>query len=149
MMPKYKFVLYTGEQVNQNINLLADMNAISFEYDFLKEKDVLQYLDESSIVYCMTKNDELIGFSWVVMSEEEQISELCWFVMDKHKTKGLEGKLLLDKTLEYCKNHNITYVKFNCDSQSWGKIKNKTKLLSKYGYKIDTEEKDYDVSISI
>lgn len=149
MMPKYEFVLYTGEQVNQNINLLADMNAISFEYDFLKEKDVLQYLDESSKICCLFKNSKLLGFSWFVTDEEELIAELCWFVMDKNNTKGLEGKLLLDKTLENCKNYNIKALKFNCASQSWGKIKNKTKLLSKYGYKIDAEEKDYDVSISI
>lgn len=149
MKTKYEYEFNNGAEVLKNQQLLGQMNSIAYKYDYLQEEDVLQYLDESSIVCCMKKDADLIGFSWVVMCREEQIAELCWFVMDKQKAKGLEGKLLLDKTLEYCKNENIISLKFNCASQSWGKIKNKNELFEKFGYTLTENEKDYDISIDI
>ncbi|MBQ9795936.1 MAG: GNAT family N-acetyltransferase [Clostridia bacterium] len=149
MNNEYQFEFKTGINVLNNNQLLEEMDAIAFKYDYLKEEDVLQYLEQFSIVGLMRKNNQLIGFSWVEVDKEQQIAELCWFVMDKQKAKGLEGKLLLDKTLKYCKNQNITSVKFNCASQAWGKIKNKNKLFEKFGYTLTENEKDYDISIDI
>ena len=149
MRHEYQYKLYNGTEVLQNKKLLLKMDAILDEYYFMKEGNILQYLDESAIVCCMIKNGELIGFSWVVMCKEEQIAELCWFVMDRQKSKGIEGKLLLDKTIEHCKSEKISSLKFNCAEQSWGRIKDEHKLLSKFGYTLTKNEKDYDVSINI
>ena len=149
MNNQYQFEFVTGLNVFSNNQLIEEMESIAFKYDYLMEEDVLQHLEQFSIVGLMRKNKHLIGFSWMEANIKLGIAELCWFVMDKDKTKGLEGKLLLDKTLEHCKNQNITALKFNCASQAWGKIKEKNKFMSKYGYNIDLEEKDYDVSIKI
>ena len=149
MKHEYQYEFYNGNKILKNKSILSQMNTILDEYDFMKEGNILQYLDESAIVCCMINNGDLIGFSWVVTSEEEPIAELCWFVMDKNKSKGLEGKLLLDKTIEYCKSKNISALKFNCAKQSWGRIKDEHKLLSKFGYTLDKYETDYDVSINI
>ncbi len=149
MKPEYKYTFNNGAEILNNQNILSQMNNILDTQDFIKKDNILKYLDESSIVCCMIKNGDLIGFSWVAMSKEEKIAELCWFVMDKQKSKGLEGKLLLDKTIEYCKSENISSLKFNCAETSWGRIKNRHKLLSKFGYEVDENEKDYDVSINI
>ena len=149
MKHEYQYEFYNGNKILKNKSILSQMNTLLDEYDFMKEGNILQYLDESAIVCCMINNGDLIGFSWVVTSEEEPIAELCWFVMDKNKSKGLEGKLLLDKTIEYCKSKNISALKFNCAKQSWGRIKDEHKLLSKFGYTLDKYETDYDVSINI
>lgn len=148
MKHEYQYELYNGAQVLQNKKLLFKMDAIWEKYDCF-QGNILQYLDESEIVCCMIKNGDLIGFSWMTICKEEQIAELSWFVMDKDKSKGLEGKLLLDKTIEYCKSENISSLKFNCAETSWGRIKNRHKLLSKYGYAVDENQKDYDISINI
>ena len=148
MKHEYQYELYSGTEVLQNKKILFKMDAIWEKYDCF-QGDILQYLDESAIICCMIKNGDLIGFSWVAMCKEEQIAELCWFVMDKDKSKGLEGKQLLNKTIEYCKNENISSLKFNCSTYSWKNIKNKDKLLSRFGYKLDENEKYYDVSINI
>ncbi len=149
MSVEYKFEFILGDDVLKNQQFLNEMKKIAYEYDFLKEKQPLSYLDESSIIGLMKKNDKLIAFSWIAMCKEKKIAELCWFVADKQHAIGLESKLLLDKTIEYCKEQNINSLKFNCDPESWGNIKNKNKLLSKYGYKLDENDNDYDISISI
>ncbi len=146
---QYKFQFYNGYELLRNKSLLNNMKSISYEYDFLKEKDVLQFLVESSVICCMTKDEELIGFSWVEICEEEHIAELCWFVMSKCKTKALEGKLLLDTTLKYCKDKEVVALKFNCENQSWGRIKDKNKLFSRHGYILTKDENCYDVSIEV
>lgn len=149
MIDKFIFEFMSGEDVLKNQQLLKEMNKISLEYDSLKEKQPLLYLDTSSIIGLMKKDDKLISFSWIAICEEKKIAELCWFVADKQHTIGFDSKLLLDKTIEYCKNQNIISLKFNCDPESWGNIKNRNKLLSKYGYKLDENDNDYDISISI
>lgn len=148
MKHEYQYELYNGAQVLQNKKLLFKMDAIWEKYDCF-QGNILQYLDESAIICCMIKDNSVVGFSWTTICKEEQIAELCWFVMDKDKSKGLEGKLLLDKTIEYCKSENISSLKFNCAETSWGRIKNRHKLLSKYGYAVDENQKDYDISINI
>ena len=149
MKPEYKYTFNNGTEILNNQNILSQMYNILDTQDFLGRGDILKYLDESAIICCMIKDDGVVGFSWTTICKEEQIAELCWFVMDKDKSKGLEGKLLLDKTIEYCKNENISSLKFNCAETSWGRIKNRHKLLSKYGYAVDESEKDYDISINI
>ena len=149
MKHEYQYEFHRGDKVLKEQNILSQMYNILDTQDFMERGDILKHLDETSIVCCMIKDCDLIGFSWVTMCKEEQIAELSWFVMDKNKSKGLEGKLLLDKTIEYCKSKNISALKFNCAKQSWGRIKDEHKLLSKFGYTLDKYETDYDVSINI
>ena len=149
MQDKYQYEFHNGDKVLKNQNVLSQMYNILDTQDFMGRGDILKYLDESSIVCCMVKDSSVIGFSWVVMNNEDKIAELSWFVMDKNKSIGLQGKQLLDKTIEYCKNAGISSIKFNCAETSWGRIKNRNKLLSKYGYTVDENEKDYDISINI
>lgn len=144
------FKHFTGnELLEKDAKTLEKMNNVACSYDFLDEENVLKYLDHESQIICMYKDDDLMGFSWVVLCESAKVAELCWFVTHKNKIKGLEGKFLLDKTLEFCKQHNIAEVKFNCAPQSWGRIKNKKQLLKKFGYKLTEYEMDYDISIDI
>ena len=128
MTNRFHYTFYNGAEVKEMQPMIDKMNSICCEYKGLKESDILRFLEESSTICCMTQNNELMGFSWTVLCEEEQIAELCWLVMGKKKSKGLDGKYLLDKTLDYCKSKNINSVKFNCDLDSWGRIKNKSKL---------------------
>lgn len=144
------FKHFTGEQLlKQESQTLEQMNNVAFIYDFLDAENVLQYLDHDSQVICMYKDDDLVAFSWVVLSVPAKIAELCWFVAHKDKVKGLESKLLLDKTLEFCKQNNIAEVKFNCATQSWGRLKDKKRLLNRFGYKLTDFEYNYDISIDI
>lgn len=148
-MNKYQYEFHRGDKVLKEQNILSQMYNILDTQDFMERGDILKHLDETSIVCCMIKDSNIIGFSWTTICKEEQIAELCWLVMDKNKTIGLDGKQLLDKTIEYCKNEGISSLKFSCAETSWGRIKNRHKLLSRYGYKLDENEKDYDVSINI
>ena len=149
MNKNLKYTFYTGGEVWQNKQLFDKIEVICKGYDDFKEEGILEFLDDTATICCMSKNGDLIGFSWCVISEKKQEAELCWLVMDKNKAKGFDGKQLLDKTLEYCKKRNIKSLKFNCYDVSWKKIKDKDKLLTRYGYNIDKNEKDYDVSIII
>lgn len=149
MKHEYRYEFHNGDKVLENQNILSQMYDILDTQDFMGRGDILKYLDESAVICCMTKDNSIVGFSWTIICKEEQIAELCWFVMDKDKSKGLEGKQLLNKTIEYCKSEGISSLKFNCAETSWGRIKNRHKLLSKYGYVVDESEKDYDISINI
>ena len=147
MENNYEYKFYNGDELKKNKKLLGELNKIIHDYDYMG--DILNFLSTESIICCMTSNRVIIGLSWVTLCEELQMAELSWFITNKREIKGLDGKNLLDKTLEFCKSKNIKMVKFNCGLDSWGRIKNKNKLLSKYGYKVDENEEDYDVSIKI
>lgn len=149
MKHEYRYEFHSGDEILKNQNILSQMYDILDTQDFMGREDILKYLDESAVICCMTKDNSIVGFSWTTICKEEQIAELCWFVMDKDKSKGLEGKQLLNKTIEYCKSEGISSLKFNCAKQSWGRIKDEHKLLSKFGYTLDKYETDYDVSINI
>ena len=146
MKTSFKFTFYNGDELIKNQLLLETMNKICNEYDM---GEILNFLESESIVCYMTLEDELMGFSWIFIHEEKHMAELCWFVTNKQKLKGLDGMILLDKTLEFCKGKNVNKVKFNCAVDAWWRINNKNILLSKYGYNIDENEKEYDVSIRI
>lgn len=147
-MVEFKF--FDGSQLlTQEKAVLEQMQNISSDYDFLDDENVLQYLDEPAKVCCMYSGSNLLGFAWLALCEEQHIAELCWFVSDKKKAKGLDSKSLLDTTLEYCKAKGIKSLKFNCAEQSWGRIKNKEQLFKKFGYTLTPDETDYDMSIDI
>ena len=146
----YSFKFYNGQQLlTEEKEILSKMEEVAFSYDFLHEEDVLQYLENDSRICYMLHNNDLIGFSWLAISEELNIAELCWFVTHKQKAKGLDSKLLLDKTLEFCKQNDIKSLKFNCAEQSWFRIKDKNFLFKNFGYNVTENEQEYDVSIDI
>ena len=89
----------------------------------------------------------LTGFSWITLCKELNIAELSWFVTDKNSTFGLEGKALLDYSIQYCKHNDIKELKFNCFEKSWRRIKDKKKLFEKFGY-ILNEDNDFDLCIN-
>lgn len=144
------FKHFTGEQLlEQESQTLEQMNTVAFSHDFLEKENILQYLDHEHQIICMYKDEDLVAFSWVLLCESAKAADLCWFVAHKDKVKGLESKLLLDKTLEFCKQHEITQVEFNCAPQSWGRLKDKKRLLRKFGYKLTEYEFNFDISIDI
>ena len=145
----YDFKFYLGEDIKNNGAILDEMEKVANCYNFLAEENVLQYIDNNSKICCFYKDNALLGFSWLEFCESEAIAELCWFVMNKNKSKGIEGKLLLDKTLDFCKQNGITSVKFNCAEASWGRIKDPSKLFKSFGYSLSDDENDYDMSIYI
>lgn len=145
----YEFKFYSGEEVKNNTTIFSDIERVANTYGFLAEEGVLHYLDDNSKIGCFYKDNIMLGFSWLDFCESEAIAELCWFIMDKNKSKGIEGKLLLDKTLEFCKQKGIISVKFNCADVSWGRIKDTSKLFERFGYSLNKDEEDYDMSIEL
>ena len=147
MKNDYQYKFYNGHELKGNNKLFSEIEKIVNEYDYMG--DILNFLSSESIVCCMTSNDVIMGFSWIALCEEQQIAELSWFVINKQEIKGLDGHYLLDKTLNFCTSKNIKFLKFNCGLEAWERIKNKNKLLSNYGYIVDENEKDYDISIKV
>ena len=146
-MKELRFKIFNGLEIKKNKALLESLK-LTFTSRECEKEDVLQYLDEDSDVICMYKNNVLTGFSWIItLCKELNIAELSWFVTNKETTFGLEGKTLLDYTIEYCKNNNIKELKFYCLKESWGRIKDKKKLFKKFGYNLKNE-KYFDLCIN-
>ena len=146
----FEFKIYTGHQISVNgQDLLGKLRDIVSGYEMFDGEDIMQFLSAESIVCCMFDGEEILGFAWLEFSDEERIAELGWFITDKEKTKGLESKLLLDRVLDYCKERNISSVKFNCAQESWGRIKDEKLLLKRFGYNLSEDEGYYDVSIDL
>ena len=150
MSNSIEFKLYNGQQIlNNEPALFAQIKSIFDSRGLSEQKeDILQCLDEEFLVWCMLKSGECVGLAWLAFCDEENLSELCWFATDKDKVNGLEGKLLLDKSINYCKSRNIKSIKFNCLDKSWNRIRNKEHLFEKFGYKVSPDE-DFDMSIDI
>ena len=149
-----EFKIYSGKyDIFKEKDLLQQMRTVAYQYDYVRKEAVLQYLDEESKICCMFKGGKLIGFSWLGFKEEEQIAELHWLISSK-TAKFNESKMLLDKTLEFCKRHNAKSVRFNCADEAWRRIKDKESLFKKFGYnitenEISVNEADYEISIEI
>ena len=105
-MKELRFKIFSGLEIKKDKALFDSLKSIFTSRECEKE-DVLQYLDEDSDVICMYKNNVLTGFSWITLCKELNIAELSWFVTDKNSTFGLEGKALLDYSIQYCKHNNV------------------------------------------
>ena len=141
------FETYSCKQVFENFELYEKIKKVLLSQDI---SYVASFLYEELDVNCYFKDSDLIGFSLIQIAEDEPIAELCWFVIDKNKSNIIDSKWFLDRTLEYCKNKGVQSVKFNCDFKSWGKIYySKEKLLGRFGYNINFNESDYDISIDL
>ncbi len=146
MENKFQYKIYNGDELKKNKKLFSRLKKIVAEYEYI-EGDIFEELTSESIICCMTSNNINIGFSWIQPGYIYDEAELCWFVVDKQRIKGLDAKNLLDKTIEICKSKFYKHLQFVCAKDAWGKIKDKNKLLSKYGYKLDDNVQIYDVSI--
>ena len=138
------FEAFSGKQVVEDFELFEKMKRVALSHDLTC---VLSFVDEQSDVNCYYKDDEMVGFSFMTILEQEHIAELCWFVIDKNKQK-INSKWFLDKTLEYMKSKEVKSVKFNCDLKSWGNIGDKYKLFKRFGYNLSSDE-FWDMSIEI
>lgn len=138
------FESFSGEQVVEDFELYEKMKKIALSHDLAY---ILSFLDKQFDVNCYYKDEEMIGFSFMEIAEEEHLAELCWFVIDKNQ-QGINSKWFLDKTLEYLKSKGVKSVKFNCDLKSWGNIGNKHKLFQRFGYDLSPDD-FYDMSIDI
>ena len=145
---KFQFEYFDGQQIkDEQPELLNQMKNVFKSRDCHKE-GVLEFLDEESVVCCMFKEEECVGFAWLTFCDEQHLSELCWFATNKDKLSGIDAKLLLDKDFDYCKLREIKSVKFNCFDESWDRIKNKEQLFKKFGYNVSQDEL-YDMSIDL
>jgi len=145
---KFQFKYYNGQQIkDEKPELLNQMKNV-FKSRDCKKENVLEFLDEESIVCCMFKDEECVGFAWLAFCHQQHLSELCWFATNKNKLNGIEAKLLLDEVFDYCKSQDVKSVKFNCFDESWNRIKNKDELFKKFGYNLSQDE-SYDMSIEL
>ena len=144
---KFTYKYYNGQQIIENEPELLSQLKDVFISRGSPRHDVLKYLDEDATVCCMFDGDKCIGLAWLAFYGKKHIAEICWLATNI-SVKGLDGKYLLDEVLNYCKNKGVKSVKFNCDDDSWGRIKNKEQLFEKFGYKL-SEEELYDMSIEI
>ena len=135
-----------AKQVLEDFELFEKIKKVALSHEL---SHLLSYITEEFDVNCYYKDDELVGFSFMEIAEEERLAELCWFIIDKSKSKLVDSKWFLDKTLEYCKSKGVQSVKFNCDSKSWGKINDKETLFKRFGYMLSPDEDFYDMSIDI
>ena len=145
---KFQFEYFIGQQIkNEHPELLNQMKSI-FKSRNINKEDVLEFLDEDSVVCCMFKDMKCVGFAWLVFCHEQHLSELCWFATNKNMLNGIDAKFLLDEVFNYCKLREIKSVKFNCFDESWNRIKNKEQLFRKFGYNVSQDE-TYDMSIDL
>ena len=148
MAKDFRFERYNGQDlVDNKPEYIEQMRDIFLSRECGKE-DVLQYIDDESHILCMFDKDTMVGFAWLVLAEKMRLAEISWFVTDRYKTKGMDGKHLLNEVIDYCKSKDIVSVKFNCFDQSWDKIENKEKLFKRIGFEIQKDD-DFDASIDI
>ena len=148
MAKEFTFEIYNGQDLKDTKpEYLDKMRDIFLSRDCGKE-DVLRYIDEESHILCMFDKEDMAGFAWLVLAEKMKLAEICWFVTDKNKAKGMDGKCLLNKVIEYCKSKDISSIKLNFFDESWAKIEDKEKLFKRIGFEIEKDE-NFDASINI
>lgn len=147
MIRKYKFRILYGNDLKNNDTIKNQLKTILVNRDFTTE--FLDYVDESSTIILMySKDNSLKAFSWLSLYKKLNTAELSWLFSDNDNTSGLDTKYLLDCCIDYCKLNNIKELKFNCSPISWGRIKDKNKLLKSFGYKV-VKDIAFDVCISL
>ena len=144
---KFTYQYFNGKDIIENKPELIEELKNIFKSRNSPRHDVIKYLDEDATMCCMFQEDKCIGFAWLAFYDKKHIAELCWLATNK-SLKGLDGRFLLDEVLKYCKNRGVKSLKFNCDDDSWGRIKNKEQLLKQFGYNA-SEEELYDMSIEL
>ena len=148
MAKDFNFEVYNGQELIDNKpEYLEQMNNIFRSRECGKE-EVLQYIDDESQIVCMFDKESMVGFAWLVLAEKMKLAEICWFVTDRQKTKGMDGKYLLNEVIDYCRSKDISSVKFNCFDQSWDKIEDKKKLFKRIGFEIENDD-DFDATINL
>ncbi len=148
MAKEFRFERYDGQQLQtERLDRMAEMEQV-FKSRKCDKEDVLQYIDEDAHILCMFDKDAMVGFAWLVLAERMKLAELCWFVTDRDRIKGMDAKYLLNEVVDYCKEKDVRSIKFNCFAQSWDKIDNKDKLFERIGYNI-VHDDNYDITINL
>ena len=148
-MDKVEFKVFNGQQIiDEEPEVFEQMSAVFESRDNRRGESILKLMDKDTEILCMMKNGEVEGFSWMAFCDKKHIAELCWFATHKEKVRGLEGKALLDKTIEYCRERKTKTLSFNCYFYAWGNIKDKKTLFERYGYKL-RKDKNWDMVIDI
>jgi len=140
-----------GEEVKANPSMMCEMSEV-FASRMDDKAKVLQYISDDAMICTMRHEGRLVGFSWVEFGDSATEAELAWFATRQGEMCALEGKGLLDYTLEKCKGMGAKVVRFNCFDQSWGRIQNRNRLMKRFGYKVldDTQdESGFDMSIEL
>jgi len=146
----YQYIASWGEEIKSRPDMVKDMGRLLDER-VPNKSSVLEFISDDALICLMMKQGEIVGFSWVEFSESvRQDAELSWFATSPTEVSGLDGKNLLDFTLEKCKQLDVKNIRFNCFDQSWGRIQDKNKLLKRFGYNVtDSKDSGFDVSIEI
>ena len=149
---KFEYITYNGKDLlgkdKAMFYKMRDVIRSQADVDMNEGEAILLFLDETSNILCMMDKDDLLGFSWITLAEDEKKAELSWMYADRDKMKGLDAKKLFDKSIEFCQNRGVDTLKFNCGS-SWSRIKDVDRLVEAYGYTNSKDKEWYDASIDI
>lgn len=107
------------------------------EYDYDLNDPQKYYIDQGGIFYLLKENGKIIG-TVAIINRKNHNAELKRMYVDKeYQGKGL-GTLLLEKAVEFCKQHGFTKIEFETNK----KFTVAHKFYQQYGFKIVNEDEN-------